>query len=313
MAWFGFLAAAPALPAVFAWCLAYWSTHPIRIPVPGRPPPDLGAYEDVTLTTSDGLRLSGWYFPASQQQAVIVLCHGHQFHRCQMLDVMRGLSSERFGFLMFDFRCAGRSGGRISTIGADEVADLIAAVDWLKARPDTACLPIGVFGYSMGGAAALLAAAADERIRAVASQGAYASLARAIRDRGRFFAGVLGPLVSIPAMAFGRMWLRHNPADIAPVQVVCNIAPRPVMICHGEWDPFIAPADARALFEAAGPPKDLRIVPRSWHIGIDDVERPAYFADLRAFFERHLLSEPGVPLPNATDQTTAGSGRREPP
>lgn len=304
---FAVLAAAILLPLAVAWSLAFWSTHPIRVPVPRRPPQDLGPYEDVAFETSDGLRLAGWYFPGAAQQAVVILCHGHQFHRCQMLDILRALASDRLGFLLFDFRCAGRSEGRLSSIGADEVADLIAALDWLSSRPDTAGLPIGVFGYSMGGAVAILAAAQDERIRAVATQGAYASLDRAIRDRGRFFAGVLGPMIAAPALAFGRRWLRRDPAEVAPVRVIDRIGPRPTMICHGEWDPFIDPSDAAALFEAARPPKALRMVPRSWHIGISPAERPAYFAELRAFFERHLL-------PEATkDQTTGRSARRSRP
>ncbi|MBM3494004.1 MAG: alpha/beta hydrolase [Armatimonadetes bacterium] len=283
------IAVVVGLLAISAWGLAYWSTHPLRVPVPRHPPPDVGVPEDVSFRTSDGLTLSGWYFATPNARAVLVLCHGHQFHRCQMLDVMRGLKDGPFSFLLFDFRCAGRSEGKLSTIGADEVRDLEAAVEWLKSRPDTHSLPIGVFGYSMGGAVAIMAAAHDDRIEAVATQGAYASLDRAIADRGRFFIGRLGPLLAQPALLLGKRWLGQDPASVAPVGAVADIAPRPVMIFHGEWDPFISPDDGRLIYVAAREPKRLRILKRSWHIGVDARERPAYHAELRRFFEGALL------------------------
>jgi fermentation-respiration switch protein FrsA (DUF1100 family) len=265
------------------------------MPVPKRPPEAAGIWEDVSFRTEDGLRLSGWFFPRRDARAVVILCHGHQFHRMQMLEVLYALREGPFGFLLFDFRCAGRSEGQLSTIGADEVRDVRAAVDWLRSRPDTATLPIGVFGYSMGGAVAIMAAAQDDRIRAVASQGAYATLERAIADRGRFFAGTLGPVLVRPALALGKRWLRYNPADVAPLKVIGAIAPRPVMICHGEWDPYISPEDARLLYDAAGEPKVLRVVPCSWHISIAPDHKRAYYADLRAFFEQALCSKPTAP------------------
>ncbi len=40
-------------------------------------------YEDVALTTSDGLRLSGWYIP-SQNGAAVILLHGYGTNRIQM-------------------------------------------------------------------------------------------------------------------------------------------------------------------------------------------------------------------------------------
>lgn len=278
---FALLILAPAI-------LAYGSTHPWRIPVPRKLPETDGHCENVTFRSRDGLALSGWFFPRQEARAVIILCHGHQFNRVQTLGVYRALRAGPFCFLLFDFRRAGRSSGRISTIGADEVLDLLGACDYLRSRPDTAHLPIGVFGYSMGGAVAIMAAAADERIQAVAAQGAYASLERAIHDRGRFFLGVLGPLLVRPSATLGRLWLRREPREVSPLEVIGSISPRPVFIAHGEWDPFISVQDARDLYNAAREPRQLTVLPRSWHIGVDRSVQEGYYAELRRFFERHL-------------------------
>lgn len=55
---------------------------------------------------------------------------------------------------------------------------LIVAIDWLEAQPDTASLPIGLFGASTGGGAALVAAAnRPRRVDAVVSRGGRPDLA----------------------------------------------------------------------------------------------------------------------------------------
>jgi putative phosphoribosyl transferase len=55
---------------------------------------------------------------------------------------------------------------------------LIGAIDWLGAEPETAALPVGLFGASTGGGAALLASVARlEPVRAVVSRGGRPDLA----------------------------------------------------------------------------------------------------------------------------------------
>jgi putative phosphoribosyl transferase len=55
---------------------------------------------------------------------------------------------------------------------------LVGIIDWLGARPETAALPVGLFGASTGAAAALVAAAKrPEAVRAVVSRGGRPDLA----------------------------------------------------------------------------------------------------------------------------------------
>lgn len=56
---------------------------------------------------------------------------------------------------------------------------VLAAVEWVARQPETARLPIGVFGASTGGAAALAAAAESPRVAAVVLRGGRPDLAGA--------------------------------------------------------------------------------------------------------------------------------------
>lgn len=61
---------------------------------------------------------------------------------------------------------------------------LAGTIDWLRRRPDTAGLPVGLFGASTGAAAALVAAAErPERVSAVVSRGGRPDLAGGALER----------------------------------------------------------------------------------------------------------------------------------
>jgi putative phosphoribosyl transferase len=71
-------------------------------------------------------------------------------------------------------------------------ARLVAIIDWLRRRSDTAALPIGLFGASTGGGAALVAAAArPHEVMAVVSRGGRPDLA------ADALAGVMAPTLLI--------------------------------------------------------------------------------------------------------------------
>jgi pimeloyl-ACP methyl ester carboxylesterase len=144
-------------------------------------PRDLGLpYQNVAFPSRDGIRLHGWWLPAPKPVGIAILCHGYLMNRCEPLPVARELWQVGFHCLVFDFRAMGKSEGNLCTIGDLERLDVLSAVDFAtRTAPD---LPVVVYGASMGGAAAILAAAEDTRIRAVVADSAYARLNLAVKD-----------------------------------------------------------------------------------------------------------------------------------
>src|SRR5262249_21332266 len=114
----------------------------------------------------------------------------------------------------------------------------------------------------------------------------YATLETAIDRRFRLF---LGPLAGGPAWmasTFGRRWLNVHPKDVSPLQAIPAISPRPVLLFHGARDLLAHPSDAERLYAAAGSPKTLHRLPRSWHTSIHPNEQPEYHRQLADFFRR---------------------------
>jgi uncharacterized protein len=148
------------------------------------PRPDIGAtpasrglaYESVTLTTDDGVRLAGWYV-VSTNGAAVVLLHGAGSTRSDVLDEAAVLARHGFGVLLVDARGHGGSGGRAMDFGWHGDADIAAATRYVADRPDVDRDRIAVVGLSMGGEEALGASATDELITAVVAEGATARTA----------------------------------------------------------------------------------------------------------------------------------------
>jgi uncharacterized protein len=144
---------------------AYVLTHSARAYVPT---PQLGAaYEDVTFTTSDGLRLQGWYVPSQNGAAVIVFPGRKGPQRAA-----RMLAQHDYGVLLFDRRGEGESEGDPNAFGWAGTRDLEAAVSYLQGRPDVDPERIGGIGLSVGGEVMLQAAAESDDLKAVVSEGA---------------------------------------------------------------------------------------------------------------------------------------------
>ena len=109
--------------------IAYVGSHAARSEVP---PAQLGtAYEDVTLETSDGLELEGWYVPSRNGAAVIVF-PGRSGTRKQA----RMLARNGYGVLLYDRRGEGASEGDPNGWGWDFDKDIRAGIDFLKQRND---------------------------------------------------------------------------------------------------------------------------------------------------------------------------------
>jgi pimeloyl-ACP methyl ester carboxylesterase len=169
----------PALYAalvVAAFLLAslgsFWlAVRPPRITV-ALSPEDYGlTVEAVRIAVDDGVTLAGWFVPRPGAPAVVLL-HGYPAEKADLLP-LAGALAPQFATLLVDHRYFGDSGGRATTLGFREREDLKRVLDFLETRGATA---VGVFGFSMGGAVALLTAAEDPRIRAIAAYAPFADL-----------------------------------------------------------------------------------------------------------------------------------------
>jgi uncharacterized protein len=150
---------------------SYAITHAARAYVPE---PQLGtAFEKVSFTTPDGLRLEGWYVPSKNGAAVISFPGRRGPQKPAKL-----LARHGYGVLLFDRRGEGESEGDPNLLGWEGTRDIEGAIAFLKARPEVDDERIGGLGLSVGGEMMLQEAAENDELKAVVSEGAGVRSAR---------------------------------------------------------------------------------------------------------------------------------------
>ena len=152
---------------------AYINTHPGRTAVIGTPA-DMGLiYENVNLTTEDGVSLKGWYLPGSNRAAIIAV-HGFGGNRLQVMEPAHALVQQGYSVLAIDVRAQGESSYAPFCGGWNGDLDIRPAVEYLKSRADVDPQRIGGLGFSSGGYVMIHAMAKIRELRAVIVDGVEA-------------------------------------------------------------------------------------------------------------------------------------------
>ena len=272
----------------WAACGAFflYTLYPPRQPVP-TPSQGWATPQPVKFLATDGVALRGWKCLTNPARPWIILCHGLGTNRADLWPLAEALAAYQFNLFLFDFRAHGESQGRMTSLGWREQRDVEGALTFLGSQPDVAERPVGLLGISMGGAVGMLTAAQDERIGAIAVESPYASLDAALRQELR-----LRGLPVIPCLWFLQWTYRLRfgvlTSRVSPLQAVSRISPRPILLIHGEADARVPAADIRRLYEAAGQPKTLWMIPGVGHLGACEADPEAYLGKLTEFFESSL-------------------------
>jgi uncharacterized protein len=170
------------------------------------------------------------------------------------------------------------------TLGALEQNDVVSVVSYAVGRKDVDANRIGILGISMGGASAILAAAKDQRIRAVVDDSGFSDATRVIAAGFEHF-------IHLPAFPFAPITVAIADARagidvtrVRPVDVIAEISPRPLLIIHEQGDLVVPPENSLRNFAAAQQPKQLWLVPGSGHAEAQTIVQSEYQSRVTSFF-----------------------------
>jgi fermentation-respiration switch protein FrsA (DUF1100 family) len=172
--------------------------------------------------------------------------------------------TEGFSVFHFNFRGTGESGGNFDLFGWTR--DLQAILNYFEKTGSYSSFYL--WGFSGGAAVSTFVAANDPRV------GALALAACPSRFNAIFTPENLDERISW----YREMGIIREPAfppdpgqwlqdiyRINPFQHIAKIAPRPLLVLHGAADELIPHQQAVELYELAGKPKDLIILPGAGH------------------------------------------------
>jgi uncharacterized protein len=268
-----------AVEVMFPIALGYGATHILHPVVPAA---NLGAAnEDVTLTTPDGLELSGWYIPSRNGAAVIVYPgrNGPQ-------KPARFLARHGYGVLLFDRRGESESEGDGNLFGWGGDKDILGAIEFLKNRPDVDPGRIGGMGLSVGAELMLQTAAESDDLAAVVSDGAGTRSFAEEMDEFHGASKWLGlPLLAVKTAAIAVF------SSTAPPPKLTSLVPRierPLFVIYAP-DGGVETMSPRYYRLAQGS-KEIWGIPGVGHMGGIDAHPKEYERRVVGFFDRALLN-----------------------
>ncbi len=113
-------------------------------------PEEIGLeFEETTLTTSDSVKLNGWYIPAPNAKFTVLFCHGNGGNIMHRLDSIQMFYNLGLSCFIFDYRGYGKSTGKPTEQGT--YLDATAAYEWLTKEKKIKSKDIIIFGRSLGG------------------------------------------------------------------------------------------------------------------------------------------------------------------
>jgi putative redox protein len=247
------------------------------------------------FTGTEGQTLSGALeLPDGEVRAHALFAHCFTCSKSSLaaVRVARALANIGIGVLRFDFTGLGRSEGDFgATTFGGNVRDLIAAAAAMTAaqRP-----PRLLIGHSLGGAAALAAAADIAEVRALSVLGAPFNVAGVTRH----FRGGLEELlregeaeVDISGRPFRMRRAFVDELERHDQKERIRNLRRPLLVLHSPHDSVVPIEDATSIFLAARHPKSFVSLDHADHL----LTRPAdaqYAADVIAGWASRYVSDP---------------------
>jgi uncharacterized protein len=271
---------------VISGVLTYWIVKPQRTSseinmasFPGRP-------DEVDFSVAGLGNRRGWFFPGFRGAPTIVLLHGYESSRGELLTLVSALQDHQYNAFVFDFAAHGSNAG-VTTFGYREAEEVRAAIDTLAKRNDVDAARFGLWGYNLGAYAALREAEKDPRVRALALDEVY-DYPRQMVKIGVEKTGVAGFPFMVKSAQMCFEWMNYQHKNDPPLSAkLRGMAGVPMLFIQAGDDPELA-SITREMFLKAPEPREQAIIAHGNFVNLPDDEKRQYENRVVTFFLMRL-------------------------
>src|SRR6266567_3929291 len=231
----------------------------------------------------------GWFFPGFRGAPTIILCHGYESSRGELLTLVSALQDHQYNVFVFDFAAHGANPG-ITTFGYREADEVRAAIDVLAVRNDVDAARFGLWGYNLGAYAALREAENDKRIRALVLDSVYDEPKQMVK------VGVeRNGLSTFPLMVRSAetsfQWLNYAHRQDPPLSTkLTTLSSVPALFIQAQDDPELAEITRQMVIKAPEP-REQAVIAHGNFVSLGDEDKRQYENRVVSFF---LLRLPAV-------------------
>lgn len=242
----------------------------------------------LMVDTKDGISLSAWLLEstASPAQGTVIFIHGIGGSKEFELKYAETFVELGMNAVVFDLRAHGQSTGEDCTYGFYEKDDVSAIIDVLERRGIHE--RVGLYGTSLGGAIALQAAAADERVDFLVIESTFATLEEVTFEYMDRISPISSKLISDWALAAAGRKAHFDPNEVQPELAAAQLS-IPVWMAHGTKDVHIPIHYGKRNFDQLKSPQKVWLeVKGADHNSVRKVGGTAYANEVKSFILNQL-------------------------
>lgn len=224
-------------------------------------------HEDLYITSSDGLKLHGTYFPCEGSKKIAVCFHGYTSEGMNDYSTLALFYLDKgYNLLLVDQRAHGQSEGKYIGFGCLDRYDAKLWIEEMIKKLGEDC-KIVLHGDSMGGATVLMTTGLElpPQVKAAISDCAFTSA-------WEVFSSVLKNMYHLPAFPILPLANRMVKKNAGYELDECNAreevakATIPILFMHGDADTFVPCSMVHELYDACKTEKKLVIIEGAGHV-----------------------------------------------
>ena len=245
----------------------------------------LNSYISLGFTDRSGGEHEGWLLLGLRRAPVIILAHGYDSNRSDLLWLGSLLRNNHFNVYLFNFHGPKAKESR-SDLGPRQASDLLAAIETVTKQPEVNSNRLGLFGTSVGGYAALVAAELNPKVKALVVDTTYSTPEQMFDSQiDRLLGGSSGLFHTLTEAEF-HLASRGGDSYAMPANLP-KLANVPKLFVSGRDDPPLA-AMTEALYDQAPQPKQLLVMEHSEAGLASEAEKKEYENQVLNFFLQKL-------------------------
>lgn len=239
-------------------------------------------FEQVTITSHDGLTLSARYYHVADGAPVDIQCHGYR--GAAVRDFCGGARLSRelgHNILLIDERASGKSEGRTTTFGIKERYDVLAWANYIAQRfgEDT---KIYLYGISMGAATVVMTRTLPlpRGVVGIFADCPYDKPYNIIKKVAGGLGYPVGPTMKLMCLA-AKIFGKFNLTEYDCIRAMQDESALPVYLVHGKADGFVPALMSESIYNANPASAKLLLIDGADHgmSFVTDPERYRAFVD----------------------------------
>ena len=244
--------------------------------------------EEIKISSRDGLRLVGHWYPCENAKRIIVARHGWRSAWHMDFGMIADFwHSEGCSILFAEQRAQNNSEGEYMTFGYMERYDCLDWVNFVNERTEQQ-YPIYIAGVSMGASTVLMTAGLDlpENVKGVVADcgytSAYAIWRHVVKDNMRLSYGLREKAIDM----YCKKHIGATSREITTIEAMKKTK-LPILFIHGSDDTFVPVEMSFENYKACSAPKHLLVIPGAIHGQSYDVEQEKYEEATRRFWTQY--------------------------